>query len=253
MTTAARAAAAQYPNWQAVEHLTPLVRSEEKLDKALSGLDDKPGLVLYTMIDETLEKRLLDKCQALAVPALNLLAPVIGIFDAFLGDTKTGTSGAQHVLDETYFSRLDGIRYAMAHDDGNLPDDLDSADVILIGISRTSKTPTSIYLGQRGVRCVNIPLVPGMELPDQITKLKKAQVVALVASVERILQVRENRLRAYDRDTDGDIYVDRASIQEELAWTRRLCQTNGWPMIDVSRRSVEETSAAILASLSSRK
>ncbi|EFL89703.1 pyruvate, water dikinase regulatory protein [Ahrensia sp. R2A130] len=253
LTTAARAAAAQYPNWQAVEHVTPLVRNEEQLDEALAGLDDQPGLVLYTMIDEALETRLVERCKSLAVPALNLLAPVIGMFDAFLGDTRTGTSGAQHVLDETYFSRLDGIRYAMAHDDGNLPDDLDSADVILIGISRTSKTPTSIYLGQRGVRCVNIPMVPGMELPEQITRLKKAKVVALVASVERILQVRENRLRAYDRDTEGDIYVDRASIQEELAWTRRLCQSNGWPMIDVSRRSVEETSAAILSLLSANK
>ena len=159
----------------------------------------------------------------------------------------SGRIGAQHTLDEDYFGRLDAIRFTMNHDDGNLPDKIEEADVILIGISRTSKTPTSIYLAQRGLKVANIPLVPGVDLPEAVMEAREPLVVALIASAERIVQVRENRLLAFDRDLAGDEYVDRASVQEELNWTRRLCKDNSWPMIDVSKRSIEETAAAILA------
>jgi regulator of PEP synthase PpsR (kinase-PPPase family) len=247
LSTTGRAAAAQYVNWRAVEHVTPMVRSTDKLEKALAGVESSPGVVLYTMIDKNLETILVNRCLAVGVPSVNVLEPVTKVFDEFLGDTMSGRAGAQHALDKDYFDRLEAVQFAMAHDDGNLPDDIEEAEIILIGISRTSKTPTSIYLAQRGVKTINIPLVPGIELPKQIFNTSKPLVVALVASAERILQVRENRLLAFERDLTGDIYVDRASIQEELALTRRLCKTNNWPMIDVSKRSVEETAAAILA------
>ncbi|NKB51584.1 MAG: pyruvate, phosphate dikinase/phosphoenolpyruvate synthase regulator [Rhizobiaceae bacterium] len=247
LITTGRAAAAQYTNWRAVEHVTPMVRSAEKLEKALNGVDATPGIVLYTMVDQKLESILVNRCKALGVPAVNVLDPVTKVFDGFLGDTMSGRVGAQHAMDEEYFDRLEAVQFAMAHDDGNLPDDIEEAEIILIGISRTSKTPTSIYLAQRGIKTINIPLVPGVDLPAEIISAKQPLVVALVASAERILQVRENRLLAFDRDLTGDIYVDRASIQEELALTRRLCKQNNWPMIDVSKRSVEETAAAILA------
>ncbi|MEP1207098.1 MAG: pyruvate, water dikinase regulatory protein [Rhizobiaceae bacterium] len=247
LSTTGRAAAAQYSNWRAVEHVTPMVRSVEKLEKALAGVDASPGIVLYTMVDREMESILITRCKALGVPAVNVLEPVTKVFDGFLGDTMSGRVGAQHTMDQDYFDRLEAVQFAMAHDDGNLPDDFEEAEIILVGISRTSKTPTSIYLAQRGIKTINIPLVPGVELPSEIFAVKKSLVVALVASAERILQVRENRLLAFDRDLTGDIYVDRASIQEELALTRRLCKQNNWPMIDVSKRSVEETAAAILA------
>ena len=247
LTTLGRAIAAQYSNWRAVEHISPMVRSKEQLEKAIEIIDGTPGIVLYTLVDTEHEIQLRKRCSEIGVPTLNVLTPATKVFDDYLGDTVSGRSGAQHALDEDYFTRLDAIRFVMAHDDGNLPDDIEEADVILLGISRTSKTPTSIYLGQRGVKVVNIPLVPGVDLPSEIPTVKHPMVVALVASAERILQVRENRLLAYDRDLAGDIYVDRASIQEELAWTRRLCKKNDWPMIDVSKRSIEETAAAILA------
>ena len=247
LSTTGRAAAAQYTNWRAVEHITPMVRNVEKLEKALAGVDASPGIVLYTMVDRELELTLINRCKALGVPAVNVLEPVIKVFDGFLGDTMSGRVGAQHTMDEDYFDRLEAVQFAMAHDDGNLPDDIEEAEIILIGISRTSKTPTSIYLAQRGIKTINIPLVPDVNLPDEIFTVEQPLVVALVASAERILQVRENRLLAFDRDLTGDIYVDRASIQEELALTRRLCKQNNWPMIDVSKRSVEETAAAILA------
>lgn len=247
LSTTGRAAAAQYTNWRAVEHITPMVRNVEKLEKALAVVDASPGIVLYTMVDRELELTLINRCKALGVPAVNVLEPVIKVFDGFLGDTMSGRVGAQHTMDEDYFDRLEAVQFAMAHDDGNLPDNIEEAEIILIGISRTSKTPTSIYLAQRGIKTINIPLVPDVNLPDEIFTVEQPLVVALVASAERILQVRENRLLAFDRDLTGDIYVDRASIQEELALTRRLCKQNNWPMIDVSKRSVEETAAAILA------
>lgn len=247
LITTGRAAAAQYTNWRAVEHITPMVRSSQKLDKVLDEVRESPGMVLYTMIDPELERQLQERCHAMAVPALNILAPVTKLFEGFLGEKMSGRMGAQHALNEEYFSRLDAIRFAMAHDDGNLPADIEEADIILIGISRTSKTPTSIYLAQRGIKAFNIPLVPDIELPTEIYSVDHPMVVALVASAERILQVRENRLLAFDRNLAGDAYVDRAAIQEELARTRRLCKQHGWPMIDVSKRSVEETAAAILA------
>ena len=245
LTTAGRAAASQYGKWQALEHLTSMVRTPEKLEKALAGIEQAPGVVLYTLVDPELAARLRDRCEQLGVTCIDVLDPVLRGFETFLGEASSGRMGAQHELDDSYFQRLDAIKFAMAHDDGNLPADLDEADIVLIGISRTSKTPTSIHLAQRGLRVVNIPLVPGVDLPPALETVKRAMVVALVASAERIRQVRENRLLAFDRDIASDPYVDRAAIASELAWTRRLCQANDWPMIDVTRRSVEETSAAI--------
>ncbi len=245
LTTAGRAAASQYGKWQPQEHLTSMVRSRDKLEKALAGIEQSPGIVLYTLVDPELSAQLRDRCEQLGVTCIDVLDPVLRAFESFLGETSSGRVGAQHELDDSYFQRLDAIKFAMAHDDGNLPVDLDDADIVLVGISRTSKTPTSIHLAQRGLKVVNIPLVPGVDLPPALERAKRVMVVALVASAERIRQVRENRLLAFDRDIASDPYVDRATIAGELAWTRRLCQTNDWPMIDVTRRSVEETSAAI--------
>ena len=247
LTTIGRAAAAQYSNWRAIEHVTPMVRTDDQLKEALAKIEEAPGIVLYTLVDVDHDIKLQSTCVSLGIPAVNVLAPLTQVFDTHLGETMSGKAGAQHALDEDYFGRLEAIRFAMNHDDGNLPDDIESTDVILIGISRTSKTPTSIYLAQQGVKVTNIPLVPGNDLPASVVESKAPLVVALIATAERILQVRENRLLAFERDLTGDAYVDRASIQEELNWTRRLCREHNWPMIDVSKRSVEETAAAILA------
>ncbi len=247
LTTTGRAAASQYSNWRSIEHITPMIRNQEQLDKALDAVDATPGIVLCTLVDEALWQHVQKRCRILGVPAVNVLTPITQVFDDYLGEKMSGRSGAQHALDEDYFGRLDALNFAMTHDDGNLPDDVEEADIILIGISRTSKTPTCIYLAQRGYKAANIPLVPGVDLPDTVMLSKRPLVVSLVASADRIVQVRENRLLAFDRDMVGDAYVDRASVQEELAWTKRLCKTNNWPMIDVSKRSVEETAAAILA------
>ena len=248
LATTARAVAAQYRSWRAVEHVTPMVRARAELDRAISGIEDQPGIVLFTLVDRDLVRHLETRCRALDVPVVDLLRPATRAFDAWLGEERSGRAGAQHVVDDDYLARLEAMRFAMTYDDGNLPPDFEEADVVLVGISRTSKTPTSIYLGQRGVKCANIPLVPDVPLPPALFEAHHPLTVALVATVQRIVQVRENRLLAFERGTMNDpSYTDRAGVQEEIANTRRLARENGWPVIDVTSRSVEETAAAILA------
>jgi regulator of PEP synthase PpsR (kinase-PPPase family) len=149
------------------------------------------------------------------------------------------------VLDADYFRRIDALNFTMAHDDGHLPDDLNDADIILLGISRTSKTPTSIYLAQRGYKTANMPLVPSIPLPESLSKPHSAFVVCLIASPDRIAEIRRHRaLLLGDRDLES--YIDRDRITAEIAYSRRICAKYRWPVIDVTRRSVEESAATIL-------
>ena len=247
LRTVGRAVTAQYGNWRANERIHPMVRDAGALAAVLDHVESEPGIVLYTLIDPDLSRMIRERCAVLGLPSADILTPITQIFDNHLGERMSGHAGAQHVLSQDYLDRLEAMKFAMAHDDGNLPDDMESADIVLVGISRTSKTPTSMILAQRGARTTNLPLVPGVELPKALVEARRPLVVALVASAERIRQVRENRLVAFDRDLVGASYVDRATIGEELAWTRRLCRLHGWPSIDVTRRSVEETAAAVAA------
>lgn len=240
-----RAAAAQYASMSAIEHIYPLVRTPQQLDKILNELESAPGIVLYTLVDHDLARRLETACQESGCPCLSILDPVLNMFQAYLGTTSSLRPGAQHVLDADYFKRIDALNYTMMHDDGQMTDDMELADIVLVGISRTSKTPTSIYLANRGFKTGNIPLVPGISVPPQLERLKNPLVVGLVASPERIGQIRQNRLLALNADEDSP-YIDRTAIAEELAFSRKLCLRNNWPMIDVTRRSIEETAATIL-------
>ncbi|MEZ5788480.1 MAG: pyruvate, water dikinase regulatory protein [Xanthobacteraceae bacterium] len=254
LVTVARAARAQYMNVStAVEHVYPAVRSNKQLDQVLAGIEEEPGVVLYTLLDETLIARLEDKCHELGLPCLSILGPVLRLFQAHLATESTPQVGAQHVLDSEYFKRMDALNYTMMHDDGQLTDDLERADVVLIGVSRTSKTPTSIYLANRGVKTANIPLVPGMPVPAQLEGLEKPLVVGLFASPERIVQIRQNRLLGLNAGQEDGFYVDRDSVAEEVIFSRRLCAKHNWPIIDVTRRSIEETAAAVIALLRERR
>jgi hypothetical protein len=149
-------------------------------------------------------------------------------------------------MDAEYFSRMEALNYTMMHDDGQIWDDLESADIVLVGISRTSKTPTCIYLANRGIKAANVPLVPGIPLPNNVKSLKNPMVVGLIASAERIQQIRRNRVLSLNSEGYNDQYVDRKEISQEISMTRRLCSEHDWPLIDVSRRSVEETAAEIM-------
>lgn len=240
-----RAAAAQYEGMAAIEHVYPLVRSPTQLDRVLSEIESSPGIVLYTLVDTDLASRLEAFCLSVGCPALSILSPIMNLFQSYLGASSSARPGAQHMLNAEYFKRIDAMNFTMLHDDGQLLDDLDSADIVLVGISRTSKTPTSIYLANRGVRTANIPLVPEIPLPPQLDTLKKPLIVGLVAATERIVQIRQNRLLSL-KANDETTYVDHESVAAELAASRRLFGRRGWPVIDVTRRSIEETAAAIL-------
>ncbi|MEP9354561.1 pyruvate, water dikinase regulatory protein [Xanthobacter sp. KR7-65] len=248
-----RAACAQYANVLPIEHVYPLIRSMKQLERVLNEVENNPGILLYTLVDKELRDRLRQRCEALGVPHMSVLAPVVRLFQSYLGGEPTPRIGGQHSLDASYFKRIDALNFTVMHDDGHLTDDLEHADVVLLGVSRTSKTPTSIYLANRGIKTANIPLVPNVPLPPGVEKLKKPLVVGLVASPERIVEIRQNRLLGLNAGDTGTSYTDREAVSEELAFSRRLCARNGWPLIDVTRRSIEETAATILGLYAERK
>jgi len=204
------------------------------------------------LLEKDLVGRLEAKCQQINIPSLSIIGPVMQLFQAYLGSATTGRVGAQHVLNAEYFKRIDALNYSMMHDDGQHVEGLEEADVVLVGVSRTSKTPTSIYLANRGVRTANVPLVPGIPLPHQLETLVKPLVVSLHATPERLIQVRQNRLLSMG-DRDNDVYIDRQAVTDEVAFARKLSAKFNWALLDVTRRSIEETAAAILKLVADRQ
>ncbi len=255
LITVARAVAAQYANVTPVEHVYPLVRSQKQLDRVLDEIEEAPGIVLFTLLEKDLVSRLEDKCKAINVPSLSIIGPVMQLFEAYLGAATTGRVGAQHVLNAEYFKRIDALNYSMIHDDGQHVEGLEDADVVLVGVSRTSKTPTSIYLANRGIRTANVPLVPGIPVPVQLETLTRPLVVSLHATPERLIQIRQNRLLSMGAESGSgsDTYTDRQSVTEEVAFARKLSAKHDWPLLDVTRRSIEETAAAIMKLYSDRQ
>lgn len=245
LITVARAAVAQYEGIAAIEHVYPLVRSNTQLERVLSEIEAAPGIVLYTLVEQDLAARLEEVCRATGSPHLSVLAPVHALLQSYLGAHSTARPGAQHMLNAEYFKRIDAMNFTLLHDDGHLPHDLEEADVILLGVSRTSKTPTAIYLANRGMKTANVPLVPGVPPPPVLEATRRPLIVGLVATPERIVQIRQNRLLSLNAD-DDTAYVDRDAVAEEIAASRRLFARHNWPTIDVTRRSIEETAAAIL-------
>ncbi|MBL8587006.1 MAG: kinase/pyrophosphorylase [Methylobacteriaceae bacterium] len=240
-----RAASAQYQGVASIEHMYPLVRNEAQLDKAIAEIEAAPGMVLYTLVDPELSARLRAACEKIGAPCLSVLQPILDLFQSYIGAASLARPGAQHMLNADYFKRIDALNFTMMCDDGQQPEHLEQADVILLGVSRTSKTPTAMYLANRGVKTANVPLVPGVPPPRVLDTLQKPLMVGLVASPDRIIQIRQNRLLSLRADHETP-YVDRTSVVEEIAASRRLFADRGWPTIDVTRKSIEETAAAIL-------
>lgn len=241
-----RAATAQYEEVRPIEHLHSMVRTAKQLDSIIAELEDAPGIVLYTLVDRELGEKLDTACRDLGIPCASILEPVLQLLQNYLGATSGRRIGAQHVLDAEYFQRIDALNFSLIHDDGQLAGSLEDADVVLVGISRTSKTPTSIYLANRGVKTANIPIVPGIPLPPELETIENPLIVGLIASPERIVHLRQNRILSLNAAGPDLAYVDKAAIADEIAFTRKLCARHSWPIIDVTRRSIEETAAAIL-------
>lgn len=248
-----RAAAAQFATVSPVEHVFPLLRNQKQLDHALEEIEANPGIVLYTLVDHALGERLETRCREMNVPCLSILGPVLSLFHSYLGTETTPRIGGQHMMNPAYFRRIEALNFTMMHDDGQHTEDLEDADVVLVGVSRTSKTPTSIYLANRGIKTLNIPLVPEIDPPAELEKAKKPLVVGLYASPERIVQIRQNRLLSLNAAQSDSAYIDRERVSQEIATSKKLCAKHGWPSIDVSRRSIEETAAAVIALLQERR
>jgi len=253
LITVARAALARYDEVEAIEHVHPLIRSQRQLDRTLTELETSPGIVLFTLVDPAMATRLVDRCRELGLPSADVLQPVIDIFQSYLKLPSRPRVGGQHQLDADYFRRIEALNFVLLHDDGALPASIDEADVVLLGVSRTSKTPTSIYLANRGIKAANIPIVGGIPMPAPVFRATRPLIVGLVASPARIAEIRENRVLSLNAVRDAESYVDRQLIAEEIAFTRRLCAEQGWPLIDVTRRSIEETATAVIALLKERK
>jgi len=241
----ARAVCARFENVLPIEHIYALVRSPRQLERALSDIEEAPGVVLHTIVDDKLRSALEEGCRQLDMPCIPALDPLVSALSRYLGAAITSRVGVQHALDTDYFNRMDALNYAIGHDDGQGGQDLEQADVVLVGVSRTSKTPTCIYLAHRGVRAANVPLVPTRPLPEALFTLKKALVVGLTLSPDRLVQIRKNRLLNL-KETRESTYVDPDNVRDEIVQARRLFERHGWPVIDVTRRSVEETAAAVL-------
>jgi regulator of PEP synthase PpsR (kinase-PPPase family) len=246
LTTMAKAAVVQLSGAKPNRHMHPLVRNQKQLATVLQHIEASPGIVLYTLMNPALAELLESRCAALKVPCVAVLKPIIQAFETYLQMPSRPVVAGQHTLDADYFKRIEAMNFTLAHDDSQRSEDLEKADIVLVGASRTSKTPTSIYLANRGYKTANVSLVPNIPPPPSLDRLKAPYVVGLVASPERISEIRRNRLLSLNSDK-FDTYVDAGVIKEEMAFTKRLCSQNGWPVVDVTRRSIEETAAAIIS------
>ncbi|MAG97817.1 MAG: pyruvate, water dikinase regulatory protein [Alphaproteobacteria bacterium] len=245
LSAVAHAAIVQFENIEPELHLWSLVRSPEQMRRVLSEIEAHPGLVMFTLVDHDLRDMLQNSCREWQLACVPVLDPVLGALSSFFGSKPRDLPGIQHVLDAEYFGRIDAIGFCLAHDDGQSLADLHDADIVLVGVSRTSKTPTAIYLANRGLRVGNVPIVPDCPLPPELENIEGPLVVGLTTNPERLVHIRRNRMVALRQDDETD-YVRIETVKREVATARRLFSRHDWPVIDVTRRSIEETAAAIL-------
>jgi regulator of PEP synthase PpsR (kinase-PPPase family) len=258
VTAVARAALSQFDDVAPIEHLWSFVRSPEQLERVLRGVETVPGVVVYTLVSPELRHRLEERCREIGVACVAVLDPVMHVLTAMVGSAGRPRVGGQHAMSPGYFGRIEAMNFAMRHDDGQFPEELGEADVVLVGVSRTSKTPTCVYLANRGIKAANVPFVPGSPQLALLEKLEGPLVVGLTIRPDVLAQIRENRRRMMgleggDVERYGRDYVDVERIREELVHARRFFARLGWPEIDVTRRSVEETAAVVIQLLQLRR
>ena len=252
LNAVARASVAQFEHCHFVYHRWSLIRTRFQLHRVLEGIETEPGPVLSTLVDKALRADLETTCQRLGVSCINVLDPVLSMLQDQLGEQATARPGKQYKLDADYFRRIDAMHYVLSHDDGMSQAGIAEADVVLVGVSRSSKTPTSFYLANRGIKAANIPLVPSLPDPPGLDD-PQCPVIGLTLDPEALIDIRRHRLRliaqgqnnAPIKQDSGD-YVDVDAVKAELLWARRLCAKRGWPVVDVTRRSIEETAATVL-------
>jgi regulator of PEP synthase PpsR (kinase-PPPase family) len=252
LSSVARACLVQFEQVQPIEHMWWLVRSQGQVARVVAGIEAEPGVVLATLMDGAVRALLEEACRQLRVPFIPVLDPVMAALSGYLNVEFGAQPGRQHVLDADYFARIDAMHYTLAHDDGQLLSGLEDADVVLTGVSRTSKTPTCMYLANRGIKAANVPLIPGMAAPPELMSLKGPLIVGLTKEPKSLADIRRSRLKFLQQDDETD-YADEERVKTEVAEARRLFARQGWPVIDVTRRSIEEASATILQMLKQRR
>jgi regulator of PEP synthase PpsR (kinase-PPPase family) len=245
VTNVARACLVQYENVKVVEHSWWLIRTPGQMTRVIDGIKTAPGLVIFTLLESRIRKPLEQACRELNIPCVSALDPVMTALAAFFNRQARSEIGRQHALDEDYFKRIDAMHFTMAHDDGQSVGTISEADIILVGVSRTSKTPTCMYLANRGFKVGNIPLVPGVPVPEDVFTATKPLFVGLTREPRSLTDIRQSRLRIMNEDRESG-YADVDSVREELAESRKIFTKYGWPVIDVTRRSIEETAASIV-------
>lgn len=248
----ARATTVQFEHVQIIYHRWSLIRTRFQLHRVLEGVEADPGPVLSTLVDRALRTDLEHTCQRLGMLVVNVLDPVMNLLQDYIGEEAGSRPGRQYVLNADYFQRIDAMHYVLAHDDGQSPAGLAEADVILVGVSRSSKTPTCFYLANRGIKAANVPLVPGLAEPEGL-EAPGVPVVGLTLEPQALIEIRRHRLRLIATQASTTLirqnsveYVDEDAVKTEVLWARRLCNRRGWPVIDVTRRSIEETAATVL-------
>ena len=247
-----RACLAQFEDVETVEHFWNMVRSSRQLDDALEEIARHRGIVVYTLVDDDLRRRLQEACHAMGVLSISVLDPVLAGFAHHLGKESQRRPGHQHALNAEYFSRMEAMDFALSHDDGQSTFDLHLADVILVGVSRSSKTPTCLYLANRGLKAANVPYVPNCPLPPELDEVTQPLIVALTKDADRLVQIRRQRLLALNQ-SQGSTYIDPEEVKAEVAEARRFFARRGWPVLDVTRRAIEETAAEILLLMARRE
>jgi regulator of PEP synthase PpsR (kinase-PPPase family) len=252
LSSVARACLVQFDQVEPVQHLWWLVRSQGQVARVVAGIESEPGVVLATLMDGAVRALLEEACRQLHVPFIPVLDPVMAALSGFLNVEFGAQPGRQHVLDADYFARIDAMQYTLAHDDGQLLTGLDDADVVLVGVSRTSKTPTCMYLANRGVKAANVPWIPGMAPPAELLTLTRPMIIGLTKEAKSLADIRRSRLK-FLQQTDETDYADEDRVKEEVTEARRFFARQGWPVIDVTRRSIEEASATILQLLTQRR
>ncbi len=248
LNSIARATLARFENHHVIHHRWSLVRSRLQLDRVLEGIEHEPGPVLYTLVDASLRLALEETCGRLGVSHFSPLDPVMELLQGAIGARAKEKRAAQHVMDADYFRRIDAMHYVLSHDDGQGTQGIRNADVVLVGVSRSSKTPTCFYLANRGIKAANVPLVPGAPIPEALES-PPCPVIGLHIDMHALIDIRRHRLKIIGAGgvrQDATDYIDPEAVKAEIVAARRLCTARGWPVIDVTRRSIEETAATIL-------
>ncbi len=249
-----RAVMSQFKNVEYEEYMWSLVRTKSKILDSIEKIKKYPGIVLYTILNQELLDLLLLECKKEKIMCIPALDSIITSFSKYIGQNIINKPGRQYVLDKDYFNRIEAINFTINHDDGRRVNELENAEIILVGPSRTSKSPTCVYLSHRGYKAANIPFIDGVEMPDIINKLKKTLIIGLTINSESLINIRKSRIRLLNQEIkDNNEYINYENVDKEIKEAKKLYLKNNWPIIDVSKKSIEETAAAIIQKLDEKK